>query len=195
MEGMKINIITTQLPGVLIIEPKVFGDDRGFFLETWRQEAYRAVGVTGPFLQDNLSFSGRGVLRGLHYQQPHGQGKLVSVVLGEVFDVAVDIRRNSPTFGRWVGVTLSGVNHRQLWIPCGFAHGFCALSENTCFIYKCTEVYTAEAEGGIIWDDPDIAIDWPLSDVKLSAKDQKHPRLRDIPAGRLPVYEAREVMA
>ena len=192
---MTINIIATHLPGVLIIEPTVFGDDRGFFLETWRQEPYSAVGVNGPFVQDNLSFSSQRVLRGLHYQQPHGQGKLVSVVQGEVFDVAVDIRLGSPTFGQWVAVILSGDNHRQLWISPGFAHGFCALSDNTYFNYKCTDVYTAEAEGGIIWNDPDIGIAWPVTDIHLSNKDQEHPRLRDIPGERLPAYAAREGMS
>lgn len=183
-----MKIITTQLPGVFIIEPKVFVDDRGFFMEIWRQEEYRAIGITGPFVQDNLSFSRRGVLRGLHYQHPNGQGKLVSVVQGEVFDVAVDIRKDSPTFGRWVGVILSGDNHRQLWIPSGFAHGFCTLSESAYFVYKCTDVYTAQAEGGIIWNDPDVAIEWPLSDVKLSPKDKSHHRLCEIPRDRLPGY-------
>lgn len=183
-----MQIIETKLPGVLIIEPKVFGDSRGFFLETWQQSRYKEMGISGEFVQDNLSFSTKGVLRGLHYQQPHAQGKLVSVVLGEVFDVAVDIRVGSPTFGQWVGVMLSGDNHRQLWIPAGFAHGFCVTSETAYFTYKCTDVYTPEAEGGIIWNDPNIGIEWPLIDVSLSDKDKKYPRLKDVASERLPYF-------
>jgi len=179
--------IETKLPGVLILEPKVFGDERGFFQETWRQEKYEAIGIQGKFVQDNLSYSTRGVLRGLHYQHPHTQGKLVFVVQGEVFDVAVDIRVGSKTFGQWVGVNLSGENHRQLWVPQGFAHGFCVLSATTYFTYKCTDVYTPSAEGGIMWNDPDIGIQWPLKDIILSDKDQVYPRLKDVVAERLPV--------
>lgn len=181
-----MNVIETKLPGVLIVEPKVFGDARGFFFETWQQNRYEAAGITGTFVQDNISFSARGVLRGLHYQNPHAQGKLVSVMQGEVFDVAVDIRVGSSTFGQWVGVFLSGENHRQLWVPPGFAHGFCVLSNTAYVIYKCTDVYSPQAEGGIIWNDPDIGIDWPLSDVQLSEKDKVYIRLRDIPRERLP---------
>lgn len=183
-----MNIIETKIPGVLIVEPPVFGDARGFFMETWRQECYEQVGIKNRFVQDNLSFSSKGVLRGLHYQQPHEQGKLVTVVQGEVFDVAVDIRHGSPAFGQWVGVTLSGDNHRQLWIPPGLAHGFCVLSDTAYFMYKCTDVYTPAAEGGIIWNDPDIGIDWPVQGPVLSAKDQVYPRLRDISANKLPRY-------
>ena len=188
MERVRINmnVIETKIPGVLIIEPKIFGDARGFFMETWQLQRYEEMGIRGPFVQDNLSFSSRGVLRGLHYQQPHAQGKLVSVVLGEVFDVAVDIRRGSATFGQWVGVLLSGGNNRQLWVPPGFAHGFCVASDTAYFTYKCTDVYTPEAEGGIAWNDPDIGIAWPISDAVLSDKDKEYPRLRDIPANRLP---------
>lgn len=184
-----MKVIETNLPGVLIIEPNVFGDTRGFFQETWRQENYEAIGIRKQFVQDNLSFSTRGVLRGLHYQQPKTQGKLVSVVQGEVFDVAVDIRVGSPTFGQWVGVNLSGENHRQLWVPPGFAHGFCVLSETTYFTYKCTDVYTPSAEGGICWNDPDIGIQWPLQNIVLSDKDQVYARLKAIPVERLPVME------
>ncbi len=184
-----MNVIETALPGVLIIEPKVFGDARGFFLETWQQNRYAKLGITGPFVQDNLSFSTRGVLRGLHYQQPYAQGKLLSVIQGEVFDVAVDIRRGSPTFGQWTGVTLSGDNHRQMWVPAGFAHGFCVVSETAYFTYKCTEIYAPQAEGAVAWNDPDIGIDWPLKEVSLSAKDQQSLRLKDIPAERLPAYK------
>lgn len=184
-----MNVIETKIPGVLILEPKVFGDARGFFMETWQQQRYAGIDISGPFVQDNLSFSSRGVLRGLHYQQPHTQGKLVSVIQGEVFDVAVDIRRGSATFGQWVGVSLSGDNHRQFWIPPGFAHGFCVLSDTAYFTYKCTDVYTPRAEGGIAWNDPDISIEWPLAvRVVLSEKDQAYPRLRDIPPDRLPTF-------
>lgn len=184
-----MNVIETKIPGVLIIEPKVFGDARGFFKETWQKERYEDIGITGEFIQDNLSFSTQGVLRGLHYQHPHEQGKLVSVVMGEVFDVAIDIRVGSPTLGQWVGVTLSEENHRQFWVPPGFAHGFCVLSENAYFTYKCNDAYTPSAEGGIMWNDPDIAIDWPIKDAVLSDKDQIYTRLKDVSKDRLPKYE------
>lgn len=180
--------IETNLPGVLIIEPKVFGDSRGFFFETWQKARYEEAGIKGNFVQDNCSFSTRGVLRGLHFQNPHAQGKLVSVLQGEVYDVAVDIRHGSPTFGQWTGVVLSGENHQQLWIPEGFAHGFCVLSETAYFSYKCTDLYTPSAEGGIIWNDPDIGINWPISQVTLSDKDQRYPRLQDVAPDRLPKY-------
>ena len=182
-----MKVTETKLPGVLIIEPRTFGDSRGFFMETWQQERYEKIGIKEKFVQDNLSYSTRGVLRGLHYQEPNNQGKLVSVVHGEVFDVAVDIRVGSPNFGQWVGVNLSGENHRQLWVPPGFAHGFCVLSETTYFTYKCTDVYTPSAEGGIIWNDPDIGIEWPLKDILLSDKDQVYSKLKDVPVERLPV--------
>lgn len=182
-----MKVTETKLPGVLIIEPRTFGDSRGFFMETWQQERYEKIGIKEKFVQDNLSYSTRGVLRGLHYQEPNNQGKLVSVVYGEVFDVAVDIRVGSPNFGQWVGVNLSGENHRQLWVPPGFAHGFCVLSETTYFTYKCTDVYTPSAEGGIIWNDPDIGIEWPLKDILLSDKDQVYSKLKDVPVERLPV--------
>lgn len=184
-----MKVTETKLPGVLVIEPDVFGDTRGFFMETFRQERYEEAGIKENFVQDNLSFSSRGVLRGLHYQNPHSQGKLVSVVQGEVFDVAADIRQGSPTFGQWVGVNLSGENHHQFWIPAGFAHGFCVLSETAYFTYKCTDIYTPSAEGGIIWNDPDIGVDWPLKDVLLSDKDQVYPKLKDVPAAKLPVFK------
>ena len=183
-----MKVIETKLPGVLIIEPKVFGDNRGFFQETWHKSRYEAIGVKGEFVQDNLSFSTRGVLRGLHYQYPHAQGKLVSAVKGQVYDVAVDIRIGSPTFGQWVGVLLSGENHLQFWVPPGFAHGFCVVSETAYFTYKCNDIYTPEAEGGTLWNDPDIGIEWPLKVVELSDKDKVSPRLRDIPAIRLPKF-------
>lgn len=183
-----MKVIETKLPGVLIIEPRAFGDNRGFFMETWQQDRYEAIGIKEKFVQDNLSFSSRGVLRGLHYQNPNAQGKLVSVVQGEVFDVAVDIRVGSPTLGQWVGVNLSGENHRQLWVPPGFAHGFCVLSDTAYFTYKCTDIYTPSAEGGIMWNDPDIGIEWPIEDALLSEKDKVYPRLKDVPVEKLPRY-------
>jgi dTDP-4-dehydrorhamnose 3,5-epimerase len=183
-----MNIVETKLPGVFIVEPKVFGDSRGFFFETWQRQRYEEVGIKGEFVQDNVSFSSRGVLRGLHYQNPHAQGKLVTVLQGEVFDVAVDIRVGSPTFGQWEGVILSGDNHRQLWIPPGFAHGFCVVSETAYFSYKCTDVYTPQAEGGVSWNDPEIGIEWPVREVALSDKDKVYSRLKDIPLERLPKF-------
>ncbi|HWR09224.1 dTDP-4-dehydrorhamnose 3,5-epimerase [Sporomusa sp.] len=183
-----MKIIETKLPGVVIVEPRVFGDTRGFFQETWQKSRYEAIGINEQFVQDNISFSTRGVLRGLHYQNPHAQGKLVSVVQGEVFDVAVDIRVGSPTFGQWAGTILSSDNHWQLWIPPGFAHGFCVVSDTAYFTYKCSDVYAPEAEGGISWNDPDIGIEWPLSAVELSGKDKEYPRLRDIALERLPKF-------
>lgn len=183
-----MNVIETKIPGVLIIEPNVFGDGRGFFKETWQKDRYEDIGIRGEFVQDNLSFSTKGVLRGLHYQYPHEQGKLVFVVMGTVFDAAVDIRVGSPTFGQWAGVELSGDNHRQFWVPPGFAHGFCVLSETAYFTYKCNDVYTRSAEGGILWNDPDIGIAWPMKEAVLSDKDQIYPRLKDVARDRLPEY-------
>lgn len=186
-----MNVLETKLPGVLIIEPDVFGDARGYFMETWQQARYAQAGLPGNFIQDNLSFSTRGVLRGLHFQNPNAQGKLVFVLHGEVFDVAVDIRAGSPTFGQWVGVTLSSENKRQLYIPEGFAHGFCVISETAIFAYKCTDFYNPAAEGGIIWNDPDIGIDWPVERPVLSQKDSVYPRLKNISRERLPRYGVR----
>lgn len=186
-----MNVLETKLPGVLIIEPDVFGDARGYFMETWQQARYAQAGLPGNFIQDNLSFSTRGVLRGLHFQNPNAQGKLVFVLHGEVFDVAVDIRAGSPTFGQWVGVTLSSENKRQLYIPEGFAHGFCVISETAIFAYKCTDFYNPAAEGGIIWNDPDIGIDWPIERPVLSQKDSVYPRLKNIPREHLPRYGVR----
>ena len=183
-----MNVIETALPGVVIVEPRVFKDARGYFLETWNRAKHAAAGIPEGFVQDNLSFSARGILRGLHYQHPHGQGKLVSVVRGEVFDVAVDIRVGSPTFAKWVGVTLSGENSRSLYIPPGFAHGFLVLSEFAHFSYKCTEYYQPSCEASLIWDDPDLAIDWPGVDPVLSPKDLAAPRLRDVERDRLPQF-------
>jgi dTDP-4-dehydrorhamnose 3,5-epimerase len=165
-------VTPTAIPEVLLIEPKVFGDARGFFLESWNARAFAAAGVPATFVQDNHSRSPRGVLRGLHYQIVQPQGKLVRVVAGEVFDVAVDLRRASPTFGRWVGERLSGENKRMLWIPPGFGHGFLVLSASADFLYKATDYYAPEHERVIAWDDPDLAIAWPLEGAPtLSARD------------------------
>lgn len=183
-----MQVTQTAIEGVLLIEPKVFGDARGFFIETWARERYAQAGVKGEFVQDNMSRSRRGALRGMHLQHPHGQGKLVSVVDGEVFDVAIDVRVGSPTFGRWVGYALSADNHRQLWIPPGFAHGFCVTSETALFAYKCTDTYHPEAELGVLWNDPEINVEWPIKDPILSDKDARYPKLSEIARDRLPVY-------
>jgi len=183
-----MQVTTTELEGVLLIEPKVFGDARGYFIETWARDRYVQAGVKLDFVQDNMSRSRRGALRGMHLQHPHGQGKLVQVVEGEVFDVAIDVRVGSPTFGRWVGYVLSAENHRQLWVPPGFAHGFCVTSEHALFSYKCTDVYHPETELGVLWSDPEIAIEWPVTEPVLSEKDARYPRLSEIPRERLPVY-------
>ena len=177
-----MKVTQTDLPGVLILEPKVFPDSRGFFLETYNKERYVAAGLDIDFVQDNLSFSSRGVLRGLHYQKPHAQGKLVYVLQGEVWDVAVDIRRDSEYFGRWTAVTLSSDNKKQFYIPPGFAHGFICLSETVHLMYKCTGEYCKDAEGGLRWDDPDIGIAWPLPagvEPSVSVKDAALPFLKD----------------
>jgi dTDP-4-dehydrorhamnose 3,5-epimerase len=184
-----MKVSRTDLPGVLLIEPKVFGDDRGFFVETYRRSRYTEAGAADEFVQDNLSSSARGVLRGLHYQNPKGQAKLVQVFAGEIWDVVVDVRSGSPTIGRWVAVTLSSADKRQLYVPAGFAHGFCTTSETALVSYKTSEVYAPECEVSVAWNDPDLGIDWPISAPTLSDKDRLAPRLRDIPAGRLPPYE------
>ncbi len=177
-----MKVTTTAIEGVLIIEPRVFGDERGFFFESFNQRAFNeAVGQPVEFVQDNHSRSAKGVLRGLHFQRPpHAQGKLVRVTQGSVFDVAVDIRPDSATFGRWVGVELSGANHRQMWIPAGLAHGFLVTSDSADFLYKTTDYYRPESEGSVRWDDPDLAIAWPLEGITpaLSAKDAAAPALR-----------------
>ncbi len=183
-----MQIRQTDLPGILLIEPRVFGDARGYFLETWHASRYREAGLIGSFVQDNVSFSRRGVLRGLHYQLPHVQGKLITVLQGVVFDVAVDIRRGSPHFGQWLGVTLSSEIPRQLYVPPGFAHGFCVTSETALFTYKCTDVYAPEAEGVVRWDDPALGIDWPVAPVQLNDKDRVAPLLADIAPAHLPIY-------
>lgn len=170
-----------EIPDVILVEPDIFGDARGYFQETYHAGKYAAAGIPGPFLQDNFSFSRRGVLRGMHFQLRQPQGKLVMVARGEVFDVAVDVRRSSPTFGRWVGRTLNDQNHHQMWIPPGFAHGFCVLSEVVEFLYKCTQLYDPADDRGIAWNDPALGIRWPLADPALSAKDLKQPLLADVP--------------
>ena len=180
-----MNLTRFNIDGLLLIEPKVFGDPRGFFMETWNRRKYEEAGITVGFVQDNISVSRRGTLRGLHYQNPNAQGKLVSVMAGEVFDVAVDIRRGSPTFGKWHGVRLSSENKHQFFIPPGFAHGFAVLSETATFYYKCTDYYSPKDEMTIQWDDPDIGIEWPVKDPILSDKDTKGLRLRDVSPQRL----------
>jgi dTDP-4-dehydrorhamnose 3,5-epimerase len=174
-------VTETALPGVMLIEPRVFGDDRGFFLESWNARNFAEAGLDLTFVQDNHSRSAQGVLRGLHYQMQKPQGKLVRVTAGAVFDVAVDARRSSPHFGRWVGYELSADNKRMLWVPPGFAHGFLTLSPSADFLYKCTELYDASDDRGIRWDDPVIGIDWPLAGItpQLSAKDAVAPLLAD----------------
>ena len=185
---MKVSALP-DLPGPLLLEPRVFRDDRGSFMELHQEERYAAVGIADRFVQDNLSTSRRNVLRGLHLQHPHGQGKLITVLQGEVFDVAVDVRRGSPTFGRWAGMTLSAGSGQQLWIPPGFAHGFLALSEQVLFSYKCTQRYVLAHEITIRWDDPTIGIEWPVASPILSEKDATAPTLAELPAGRLPVHQ------
>lgn len=171
----------TNISGLLILEPKSFGDDRGFFRETYQKQRYAEIGIHEEFVQDNLSLSHKGVVRGLHYQAPpFDMGKLVSVAAGKVLDVAVDIRFGSPTFGKYVSVELSAENGKQFWIPSGFAHGFMALEDNTVFMYKCTNVYSPEHDRGILWNDPVIGIDWPSIQAIVSEKDQKHPLLHEI---------------
>ena len=170
----------TKLPGVVVIQPKVFGDSRGYFMETYKKGDCAAEGIDKEFVQDNESSSTKGVLRGLHFQKEHTQGKLVRVTHGEVFDVAVDVRPGSETYGQWVGVTLSSEKKNMLYVPEGFAHGFLVLSDTAEFVYKCTDVYDPSAEGGIPWNDPDINVEWPKLDVpyKTSEKDEKHPSFK-----------------
>ena len=176
-----MNVVDTALPGVKLIEPRVFGDDRGFFLESWNARSFADAGLDLTFVQDNHSRSARGVLRGLHYQRKNPQGKLVRVTAGAVFDVAVDVRRSSPHFGRWVGYELSDANKRMLWVPPGFAHGFVVLSDSADFLYKCTQLYDGSDDRGVRWDDPAIGIDWPLAGMtpQLSGKDAAAPLLAD----------------
>ena len=183
-----MRVIDTELPGCKVIEPRVFADDRGFFYESWNQARLAEVGIEARFVQGNVSASSRGVLRGLHYQWPNPQAKLVSVLEGEVYDVAVDIRRGSPHFGRWVAVLLTAANKRHFWIPAGFAHGFAVVSERAVFTYQCTTAYDAAADAGVRWNDAALAIDWPLAEPILSDKDAKTPFLAEIEPERLPVY-------
>ncbi|TZF89185.1 dTDP-4-dehydrorhamnose 3,5-epimerase [Cognatilysobacter lacus] len=184
-----MKIIETDLPGCLVIEPRVFGDERGFFFESFNLDRLAEHGLAPRFVQGNVSRSQRGVLRGLHYQWPKPQGKYVTVLEGEVWDVAADIRPDSPTFGRWTAVVLNADNHRHFWIPPGFAHGFVALSESALFSYLCTETYDPAADAAIRWDDPTLAIDWPVSSPSLSGKDAGAPFLAQVAAGRLPTCE------
>lgn len=183
-----MKIVETPLPGVIQIEPDVFGDERGFFIETYSEKRYRDAGIKESFVQDNHSRSRQGVIRGLHYQLNHPQGKLVRVVRGSVFDVAVDIRKGSPTFGKAAWTILSDQNHYQFYVPPGFAHGFCVISEFCDFEYKCTDFYAPDDEGTVLWNDPDLEIPWPVANPQLSDKDTKARCLKDIPEDHLPVY-------
>ena len=183
-----MKIVETPLPGVIQIEPDVFGDERGFFIETYSEKRYRDAGIKESFVQDNHSRSRQGVIRGLHYQLNHPQGKLVRVVRGSVFDVAVDIRKGSPTFGKAAWTILSDQNHYQFYVPPGFAHGFCVISEFCDFEYKCTDFYAPDDEGTVLWNDPDLEIPWPVANPQLSDKDTKALCLKDIPEDHLPVY-------
>jgi len=192
---VELRIEPLVLEGVRLIRPVCHGDARGYFLETHHGRKYAERGLDAVFVQDNHSRSARGILRGLHYQLRRPQGKLVMAVRGAIWDVAVDIRRGSPTFGRWVGRELSDANHEQLYIPPGFAHGFCVLSETADVWYKCTEYYDPADDRGVIWSDPDLAIDWPKMDYRISAKDGRQPRLAELTADQLPAYEGRRVPA
>ena len=181
MTTPRIEVRKTELPGVSILTPQVFRDNRGFFLESFNEAAFADVGIDAHFVQDNHSRSAKGVLRGLHYQLDRPQGKLVRVVRGKIFDVAADIRRGSPTFGKWVGVTLDDSEMKALWIPPGFAHGFCALSDIVDVVYKCTDFYAPSDEKGVLWNDPLLAITWPVENPIVNTKDQSYPPLRDSP--------------
>jgi dTDP-4-dehydrorhamnose 3,5-epimerase len=183
-----VRVTPAALPEVLVVEPTVLSDARGCFFESFSATRYEAAGIEGPFVQDNVSFSRRGVLRGLHLQHPGAQGKLVSVLEGEVFDVAVDVRVGSPRFGRWIGETLSSENRRQLWIPPGFAHGYLVTSAHAVCVYKCTQYYNPETELCLRWDDPRLGIAWPMLDVALSVKDRAGLTLHEIDSARLPRY-------
>lgn len=181
-----MEIVSLEIEDVKLVKPRVFPDARGFFMQTYHEKQYRDAGIDVRFVQDNWSRSTQGVLRGLHYQLKHAQDKLVSVIRGEVFDVAVDIRKGSPTFGKWVGAILSEGNHCQMFIPKGFAHGFCVLSDEVDFVYKCSDLYTPGDEYAIRWNDPDIGIQWSFEDVLVSEKDRQAPLLKDVSADRLP---------
>jgi dTDP-4-dehydrorhamnose 3,5-epimerase len=182
-----MNIIETSLPGVLVIEPRFFDDPRGFFLETWSKQRYRDLGIQEEFVQDNASFSSKGTLRGLHFQHPRGQGKLVQVLHGAVFDVVVDIRKDASSFGQWFGLELTADRHNQMYIPPGYAHGFLVLSDIALFTYKCTDYYHPDTEGGILWNDPDIGIQWPFEEpLNLSERDAANKPLSQIATDKLP---------
>lgn len=180
-----MKLIPTEIPGPIIVEPDVFGDSRGYFMETWNRRRYAEAGLDLDFVQDNVSFSRKGTLRGLHFQNPQPQGKFVYVLQGEVFDVAVDVRVGSPSFGKWVGVTLSSENKRQFWVPQGFAHGFCVTSETALFAYKCTEFYNPQAETSVLWNDPAIGVQWPVDSPLLSQRDTAAPPLAQVPRSKL----------
>ena len=182
-----MRFVATEIPGVLVVEPDVHADGRGFFLETYRADRYREHGIAGPFVQDNHSRSLGGTLRGLHLQLRHPQGKLIRVIEGEIFDVAVDVRRGSPTFGRWVGVTLTAEHFKQLYVPPGFAHGFCVVSPIAQVEYKCTDIYDPASEIGIAWSDPAIGISWPVTRPLLSTRDAEHPMLAEL-MDKLPMW-------
>jgi dTDP-4-dehydrorhamnose 3,5-epimerase len=183
-----LNVIETSLPGVLVLEPEVFADERGFFMETYRADRFRQLGIDANFVQDNHSRSVRGVLRGLHYQEPNGQAKLARCTRGALYDVAVDIRVGSPHFGQWFAVELTEENKRMMWVPAGFAHGFCALTDDADLVYKCTTFYDPQSDRSILWNDPDLGIQWPIASPRLSPKDAAAPRLKD--ASILPRFAA-----
>lgn len=176
------------IPGLKIIQPKVFGDHRGFFLETFSEERYAKAGIQTRFVQDNISHSQKGILRGLHFQFPHSQGKLITVLVGEVYDVVVDVRVGSPSFAQWFGIILNSDSKTQLWVPPGFAHGFVVLSSEAIFSYKCDDYYQAEAEKSLLWNDPDLGIVWPVEAVSLSRKDEQARRLKEFKGEELPRY-------
>ena len=183
-----MKIITTPIEGILIIEPKTFKDKRGFFMETYNQDRYNAFGINATFVQDNLSYSLKNTLRGLHFQIKHPPAKLIQVSSGEIFDVAVDLRTGFATFGKWIGIHLSGENRRQVFIPEGFAHGFCVLSKFALFHYKCSDFYKPDDEGGILWSDSDIGIEWPVKNPIISEKDKQYQKLSDLTAEQLPSF-------
>lgn len=187
-----MKVIKYPLQDAILIEPSVFGDERGFFKETWHRQRYRDIGIPEEFVQDNISFSEKGVLRGIHFQNPQPQGKLIQVLQGAVFDVAVDIRFGSPTFGRWHGENLSASNHFQFYVPEGFAHGFCVVSDTALVAYKCTDFYSTDLEWTLCWDDPDLAIDWPIEYPTLSKKDSEGMRLHQFPENNLPRFVKQE---
>jgi dTDP-4-dehydrorhamnose 3,5-epimerase len=186
-----MKLLKTSLEGLVILEPHAYEDNRGYFMETYQMARYRDLGIEVSFVQDNVSYSRKGTLRGLHYQHPQAQDKLVQAITGEIFDVAVDIRRGSPTYGQWSSALLSEKNHRQLFVPGGFAHGFCVLSETAYVLYKCSNYYSPETEGGILWSDPDLAIQWPIQGPLVSPKDTAHPTLCQVARNMLPSFTDR----